>query len=319
VWFSVALTLASTSIRANDSVAIRATSEELTTLARRVGSELVSAGYSVRFANDEPAPGCDASSAETLWISIAESGTPTDEAIATLCFRGLAATVKGPRADPARFAVAAAEALNGLRAQPVAATEPPSRPTAARADEKAPLADAAGARRTRHARPALMLAESLIVDVREFPVLWGTSLDVQVPLSQRVQWVVDGFVPVTRAELSSSEAELRAGLAYLRSGLALHQTLGELGVGSSVTGGAALMWVKADAKAPRVGGSATALGAIASVGIQLSYPERETLFVLSRARATLLLPAGRFVVPAESSSTLGPLLFEASLGLGVRL
>lgn len=319
VWFGVGLLLASTPSRASETVAIHAPAEELTPLARRLGSELVSAGYAVRFVSGEPEAHCEAGNAEPLWVSIVGAPNGDDHAIATLCFRGLAATVMGVRADPARFAVAAAEALNGLRAQPVVISEPTSRPAAAREHARLTPGTPIASPRARHARIGLSLAASLIADPDDFPVLWGASLNAAVPLSSRVHWVLAGFAPAVRAELSSPQAELRAGLAYLRTGFALHQTLGELGLSSSATGGAALIWVEADAKPPLIGGSAVAVSAIASVGFQLSYPEHKTLFVLSRAGATLLLPAGRIVVPSESTSTLGPLLLEASLGLGVRL
>jgi hypothetical protein len=52
--------------------------------------------------------------------------------------------------------------------------------------------------------------------------------------------------------------------------------------------------------------------------VQLAYPDRGRVFALAGGRATLLLPAARFILPKESSPTLGPALLEASLGVGAR-
>jgi hypothetical protein len=252
-------------------------------------------------------------------VSIAPDPADPAFALATVCSRGASATARAPRADPARFAVTAAEALNGLHATPISNA---SRANASRSNPQRAATVAPGATNedalARRDPLALSLAETLVLDPRGFPALWGTSLDAEWALASRIGLTLGVFVPISRAELSNAEADLHAGVAFARAGVAFRGALGDFGLSGSLVAGPAWIWVRADASAPRVGGRASTVSALASVGAELNYPDRGRVFALAGGRATLLLPAARFVLPSEPSPTLGPALIEASLGVGAR-
>jgi hypothetical protein len=246
-------------------------------------------------------------------VNLAPDPQSADSVLATLCFHGVTATASGPRTDPARFAVIAAEALNGLRAEPAASARPSPAPLAKVRPVEASSALAPGD------TFQLSLAETLLLDPLGFPPLLGSSLDAELSLNARAALLIEGFFPVSRAELSGSQADFHVGFAFARLGLALRQTVGAFALSGAFTAGPAFMWVKATAKPPRLGGDASALSAIGSVGLRLCYPGHGRFFTFAQSRATLLFPAGRFNLPNDPSPTLGPLLIEASLGVGARL
>lgn len=299
---------------AGEVVSVLSSGAELEPLLSRLESELTTGGYTVRVELATMQPACTSGSNEA-WVSIAVDPENSEFALATVCSRGATATTRGPRADPARFAVTAAEALNGLHAAPIASAPRPSEPqNAAAIAPLAPTHDLA----VRRGRVAFSLAETLVLDPRGFPALWGTSLDAEWTFASRFALLLGGFVPISRAELSSAEADLHAGVAFARAGVSYREELGEFGLSGSLTAGPAWIWVSADANAPRVGGRASTVSALGSVGAELTYPARGRVFALARCRATLLLPAGRFILPNEPSRTLGPALIEVSLGIGAR-
>lgn len=304
--------------RADEVVAVQSSSAELEPLLSRLESELTTGGYAVRVEPASATLTC-AGGTNVAWVSIAPDPANRDFALATVCSRGATATTRAPRADPARFAVTAAEALNGLHATPIAnvprATAP--RSSQRRAATVAPIASNENAL-SRRDRIAISLAETLVLDPRGFPALWGSSLDAEWALASWFGLNFAVFVPISRAELSNSEADLHAGLAFARVGIAFREALGDFGLSSSLAAGPAWIWVRADANAPRVGGRASTLSALGSVGAELVYPGRGRVFALACGRATLLLPAARFVLPNEPAPTLGPALIEASLGVGAR-
>ncbi|MGC4087676.1 MAG: hypothetical protein QM756_07225 [Polyangiaceae bacterium] len=313
----LALGMASSShaARAAEVVVLQSGAGDLESLVGRLASELASNGYAVRIEVTDAAPPCEATAKDddVAHVSLVADPAAPASVLATLCFRGATVVTSAPRADPARFAVTTAEALNGLRAGP--AHVAPAAPLKAAPPAAEPVTPAAPVR----ASSSLSLAETLVIDPAGFPVLWGSSLDAAVPLGRRVELVFGGFFPISRAELSNSTAELRAGLAFVRVGAALRYSLGGLALNASLVAGPTLSWVTAQANAPYVGGSASTLGALSALGVQLGYPERGPLFALGQCRASLLLPAVRFALPNDAPRTQGPLLFEASLGVGARL
>lgn len=306
----------STVANAAESIGILSTSIEIQPLVARLASELRSNGYSVRFEPFDPARRCTSASGAPAdsWISLAPDPEQPASVITTLCFGGAKLVTRGPRADPARFAVATAEALNGLRAKPLAIPE-----RTLPGPESGALDQGAERRDTEAARSSLELAQALVIDPGGFPLLWGASLDAELAVSRSFSLVGGGFFPITRPELASSEVSLTTGVAFARAGAALHLATSTVVVSASLTAGPAFTWASADAEAPRVGGSASTVSAIGSAGLRLDYPARGQVFAAAQARASLLLPAIRFAVAGAEARTLGPALLETSLGVGLRL
>ncbi|MES1185163.1 MAG: hypothetical protein ABUL60_15230 [Myxococcales bacterium] len=285
----------------------------------RLGSELASASYSARLeVSDEPLA-CQRAPFEghirVAWVSLTLDPENRDLVRATLCFDGATVVMIGPRSDPARFAVTTAEALNGLAAAPKSTAQRPS-PPATTVQAPSPESVLPPPLRDRH---ALSLVETLIADPGGFPVLWGSAVDAELSLGRHFALMVEGFFPISRAELLNADAELRAGLAFMRLGPALRYSMGELTLSGSLVVGPAFTWVTARATPPYVGGTDSAVSAFGAAGVQALYPEQSPIFALALVRASLLLPAARFALPQAPPRSLGPALFEASLGVGLRL
>jgi hypothetical protein len=269
---------------------------------------LTSAGYTISLNLSDPPVACERG--EAAWINLAPSSKDRAAVVATLCVDGTEVTIAAPRADPARLAIGTAEALNGL-----GATAPPSTPR---------LASAVAAP-ARESPPSLLLphavsaAQMLLVDPAGFPLLWGTSVDVDLGLSEHAAVVLGGFFPIARAKLSTSSAELRTGVAWLRVGVALRYSLARFAVAGSLVVGPSYTWVTARAVTPYLSGADFAFGVAAGAGLSVSYPHRGPVFAVAGGRAVVLLPGPRFKLPKEEPRDLGPLLIEASLGIGLRL
>jgi hypothetical protein len=159
----------------------------------------------------------------------------------------------------------------------------------------------------------------LLVGPAGFPLLWGTSMDVELGLTEHTSVVLGGFFPIARAKVSTSLAEVRTGVALLRVGLALRYSLGRFAVAGSLAVGPAYTWVTAKAVSPYVGSPDFAFGVAGGVGLSVSYPTRSRVFAVAGSRAAVLLPSPRFDLPNEQPRDVGPLLIEASLGIGLRL
>jgi hypothetical protein len=244
------------------------------------------------------------------WITLAPSSTDSAAVVATLCVDGTQVTVGGPRADPARLAIGTAEALNGL-----GAIAPPSKPWRATGTTQPP-SESPPPRRIPHAVSA---GQMLLVGPTGFPLLWGTSVDGELGLTEHSALVLGGFFPIARAKVSTSLAEVRTGVALLRVGVALRYSLARFAVAGSLVVGPAYTWVTAKAVSPYVGEPDFAFGVAGGAGLSVSYPSRSRVFAVAGSRAAVLLPGPRFELPNEEPRDVGPLLIEASLGIGLRL
>ena len=229
--------------------------------------------------------------------------------VATICFEGTQVVVTGAEENSARFAISAAEALNGLCA--TARLDKPERPRVA-----APPTKTSSPAQSQH---AISVGQTLVVDPAGFPPLWGATLDLELGLGAHTALVLGGFFPVARAGTSTQHAELSTGVTFMRVGPALRYDIGRFAIAPSLTIGPAYTWVTAQADAPYIGETAATFGVLGSAGLAIAYPARSTVFAAATTRASLLLPSPRIQVPNEAGRDLGPLLLEASLSFGLRL
>lgn len=303
-----ALLAVSTSAGATLPITVSTTGPDLESLAGRLSAELVAAGYRVRLDLSGPTPACEHSAQEAAWVSLRALANEREDVAALVCFDGSFVVVEGPRAEPIRFVVSVAEALNGL-----ATTGPRPTPSSDR-PQQAPSRGAA----LRASTNAFSLSQLLLIDPGGFPLLWGSTLELELALGSSGGLAIEGFVPLSRAELAGQHADLRAATALLRLGPVLRLSAADFAFSTVVSVGPAFTWVSAEADTPYVGGTDSALGAIGSLGIRLAYPDRGAIFAMAGGRASLLLPAPRFAIPRENARDLGPFFIEASLGLGLR-
>lgn len=317
---------------AADRVRIAYAEAELQPVAERIASELGTDGYAVELgANDEPSP-CDKplaagtasdGAAEAAWVRLSLDPNDDGAVVASICVRSTVALLervasRGERAEPERFALATAEALNGLRAKvpvlssrraPDAATPTPER--ASRSEGVSHDAPGPGSNQ-------LSLTQTALLDLAELPPLWGGALAAELALNAGVRIAFDTFIPISSVELANQDARVTLRAAWVRTGVSLGWVAADARVGAALLAGPALTWASAEARAPRIGAADAKLGALLTLAATIEYPSRSRVFLLGAARASGLFPAVRVAVASDTSKALGPLLAEASLGVGVR-
>src|SRR5262245_60109237 len=114
-------------------------------VARRVGSELASEGYTVEILASQEGSPCDTHAEKPatvphgtkVWIRLRPSDKEPNEIVASICYLGALpflqqARVSAPSAQPNELALAAAEAVNGLRSKLPPLASDPKRDAAAR-------------------------------------------------------------------------------------------------------------------------------------------------------------------------------------------
>lgn len=294
--------------QAMQSVVVQATSAAPEPLLGRLCAELASAGYAVSLELSGPPVACERGRGAR--VTLAPDPEHREALIATICFEGTEVAVVAARADPARFAIGAAEALNGLRA--AAAHNRPKRPRASSAPTSALRPEA-------RARHAVSVGQSLVVDPGGFPPWWGATFEVELGISAHAGVVLGGFFPIARAEVSTPSVELRTGVSFLRVGPVVRFSLARFALVGSAVVGPSYTWVTGTADAPYVGRTDAAFGMLGSAGLALAYPDRGPVFAMATSRAGVLLPSPRIELPSEAPQNVGPLLLEASLSFGLRL
>lgn len=314
---------------ASERVSISYGEPSLQPFADRLASELVSDGYTVALVpGSDPSP-CEqpavsATFAETntdaAWVRLSADPVSGDAVIASICFRSTVSLLqrvaaRGTRAEPERFALTTAEALNGLRAQvPVVSSRAPVQaPTAPR-----PSAEPGAVPAPAHGENSVTLTQTALLDLGGFPVLWGAGLDAGLGVTPALRLVFETFVPISAAELANEQAQVQTRLTWVRVGLATRLTEGAARFGCSLLAGPALSWATAEAEPPYIGAADVALSGLVTLAGAVEYPSNSRVFVLGAARFSTLLPAVRVKVGSDSSNTLGPWLAEVSLGVGLR-
>jgi hypothetical protein len=308
-----------------ETISIAHSDPELDEVVDRLVTELSTDGYPVRRAEPSERSPCDrlseprpAAGAKGAWIVVARDASDPERVIASICFRSAVTVLQrvsaqGLRREPERFALTTAEALNGLSAAVPWVVPQPARP----AETSGPLIPPAR-RSARGASNALTLATAAVVDAAGVPPLWGLELASTARIHANLAWQLAAFVPVTSAEIENASVSLRARTSWLRLGPSLHAELGAARAQVSLLAGPALTWASADARSPRVGTTDVALSSLVTLGAALQYPRESWLFVQGAAHLSALLPAVRLALAEDTSHALGPLLFDASFGVGLR-
>lgn len=293
--------------QASQSVVVHAADAAPEALVGRLSAELASAGYTVSLQLSDQKAACEPG--KGAHVTLAPDSARDGALVATICFEGTEVVVAGAEGNPTRFAISAAEALNGLRA--TAGIDTQQRP-------RAPVAPPKTSDPARH-HQSVSVGQMLVMDPGGFPAFWGATVDVELGVGAHTALMLGGFLPVVRAETSTRHAELSTGVTFLRVGPALRYDVGHVAIVTSLAVGPAYTWVTADADPPYIGQSAAAFGVLSSAGLGIAYPARSAVFAAVATRASLLLPSPRILLPDETRQDLGPVLAEASLSIGLRL
>lgn len=324
--------LAAPRARAADRVWIAYSETALRPVAERLASELGTDGYTVELGpRDEPSPceqplapgGTSDGVSEAAWVRLSVDPNDTDAVVASICVRSTVALLervasRGERTEPERFALATAEALNGLRAKvPVMSSRNAPQVTTPR-PERASSSEPAGPDTSSPGDNQLSLTQTALLDLADVPPLWGGALAAELAVHSGVRIAFDTFIPVSSVELANQEARVSLRSAWVRTGASIGWLAGDVRVGAALLAGPALTWATAEARAPRVGIADAKLGALLTLGATVEYPSRSRVFLLGGARLSALFPTVRIAVASDTSKTLGTLLAETSLGVGVR-
>ncbi len=302
-------------------------------LADRLASELATEGYVVELrAATEPVP-CDpnapmptSGAVPRAWIRL--SDTPGGETVAaSICYLGAlpllqTAMPSAPRGEPRQLAVAAAEALNGLRSQ----LPPGARaaPEPARPDDRAELPHDDAPRpspgRTEDADPAhsFALGATFMANAPDLPVAPGAALDASLAVTPWLGLHLNGMMPLGGAGAASSTVTATVRTTWLRAGPRFRVPAGDFELSLALLAGPAVTWATATARAPRRGTADVQPGAVVSLGAFAEYPRRSVLFTRLSASGSALLPGVRVELWSNEPRPRGAWPLEASVALGLR-
>ena len=330
--FCFAATLGADARAAGLAVSIQYASETEREVAERLVSELSSEGYSVEArAIDEPTP-CDANGARLVsvgadaraWIRLSEDPAGSDAVVATICYLGALpflqqASSSAPRNDPRKLALAAAEALNGLRSKvPPPAPEPARTPAEAR--PSAPPITQQTVTRSNAAplENSVTLGGAMLKNAPDFPIVPALTTGATLGISSSMALLVDALWPVGGAEVASADVTATVRTAWLRLGPRMRFAAGDFELSGALLAGPALSWATAVAEPPLAGGADVTAGAVLSFKALVEYPRRGSIFAQASASASALLPGVQVKLGPEASEPLGAWPLEASVSLGVR-
>jgi hypothetical protein len=318
--------------RADIVVSIHYESEEELEHARRVASELASEGYTVEVGNfheltpcepNGPAPG-SVPPGTKAWIRLGPDPLDPGQVVAFVCYLGMQpllqqAAPSAPRAESEKLALAAAEALNGLRARLPPLPSRPEPPTARVEPTRSepPPPDHAAARRAAVAN-SIAFGASVVRNLPDFETTLGATGRGTLGVTPWLGFVLEAFVPATSGEVESEQVSAKLRTAWIRGGPRLGGVLGDFGLSGVVLAGPALTWATAEATPPRTGTADVAAGAIVTVGVTLEYPTHAGIFGFASASGSALIPGARVKLGEGVAEARGYFPIDSAVGLGVR-
>jgi hypothetical protein len=300
--------------------------------ARRVASELASEGYTVEIGTIPELSPCDPNGPRLItisrgtkaWIRLAADPTDADKVVAFICYLGAQpllqqAAPSAPRAEGEQLALAAAEALNGLRVRlppiqneperaprPAPKTPPKDEPRSAPVSQPDPVSN------------SLMLGASLVRNFPDVPTTPGITGRGTLGVVPVLGIVIEAFVPTTSGELASEAMTAKIRTSWVRAGPRLNWRLGDFEISGAVLAGPALTWVTAVAAPPRAGAADIATGAIVTLGASVQYPTSTPIFGSASLSASALLPGARVNLGEGAAVPRGYWPVDASIGVGAR-
>jgi hypothetical protein len=288
----------------------------------RLSAELHSDGFEPELlAADEPspcAPERTKNAGDGAGFSAAFAGLiirldpSTDELVAELCHVPAPpppeqAVVRAPAGEPARFALAVVEALNGLTT--------PVRVVPAPRSSRAPVV----VERSSAASPACFASAALVLQPTGVGPLPGASIGLDAPIHRHVALEIEVFAPFRASAAPGLHRDLSISTGWARLGARVSSALPELNFGVSLHTGVALVWATARSRDPLLVGTLDLMtAALVAGGVWLEYPRQSPVYLRAAAHAARLLPSARLELGGGASESFGDLLLEFGLGAGVR-
>jgi hypothetical protein len=278
----------------------------------------------------EPTP-CDASRAEhaslpssaKAWIRLGADPDDGGRVVASICYFGTlplvqkAAPSASRDAEPRQLALAAAEALNGLRAKVPPLTSEPERPPAT--PEGAPPEHAEPAVTAANPLPSsLVLGSALVRNLPDFPAAPGVTTKATLGILPSFGIVLDVLVPTIGRELASEALTATLRTAWFRAGPRFGGALGDFELSALALAGPAITWATGVARPPRIGTTDVTTGAVLTLALSFEYPRGTPIFACASGAASALLPGVRVNLGTSADPPRGSFPLEASVGIGAR-
>jgi hypothetical protein len=313
-------------------VSIQVESDAELEVARRVTSELSSEGYAVEIVeSSEPSP-CDARGEKVatvpqgtkVWIRLGPSASENEKVVASICYLGAMpflqqASVSAPKSEPHELALAAAEALNGLRSK-----LPPLANDAERAAHRDVVRVPPRDEPLRDVSPPAGLVNSAVIGMAvvrnfpDFPTAPGVVGRATLGVVPSLGIAIDTFFPVAGRELVGPDVTATVRTAWLRVGPRFGGAIGDLHLSGAALAGPAVTWATAVAELPRVGGADVTTGAVLTLAAFFEYPRRGPVFACGSASASALLPGVKVNLGDGAPVPRGSWPLETSIGVGAR-
>jgi hypothetical protein len=321
------VTLVAGGAAAETHISIQYDSEERVELARRLLSELESQGYAVEIRTGAELTPCEANGPEAVtiardahaWIKLGVAPASGETTVASICYLGSLpllqrATASAPRTDPGQLAVATAEALNGLRSKlpPVVreAAAPPRRETPTTAPAQPKLSSSLV--------NSVAVGAAVLFNAPHHPAAPAAVLQTNLGWNSAAGLQMDALIPTAGAELASPQVTATVRTTWLRLGPRLAWIAEDFKLAGALLAGPALSWATAVARAPRVGTTAVAAGAVLSLGATIEYPAHSPVFACVSGSASALVPNLRLKLGDGSRAPRGAWPVDAAVALGIR-
>lgn len=315
------------------SVVVSHEAEDQRELVERLSWELRSEGYDVKVAAPGPTP-CETGGGaeqgawgaqEQSWIRLMRDVAGVNRIRALICHRSsrgllVRATSTGVLSNSPEFAVLLAEALNGVRTR--VTTQPQAAPRAQRSRGRAQIGPSARPelQPPRRVAPGRNVASGLTIagEPPDLFVVAGPSISMSLDLSPSWSLGLETFWPLRDATIDVPGGSLSTRFAWARLGPGVHVPAGPVMLAGAVLVGPTLVWTRAAVAPPDVGAADFAAGALVSLRASCEFPRSSRVFSYAAGGVSQSLPRFRIETGAERSASLGELLLEGSIGLGVR-
>ena len=301
---------------------------ELRALATRIAWELTSDGYRADMEMQVPQANCSplapvypdsGPAAERIWIRVDHTQASPPAWCAVITHSGHDSGMQQTRLDSASgdlkgFALAVAEAVNGLSSR---AVSPQSTPAMA-APVSASNSVTQDAPTHETDRAAVGASATLLLDASHPQPLLALQAIGKLPLNDVLALQLDSLWTVTPLQLEEEAVQIEARLLWTRLSLAVEALREPVRLELLGGAGPAFTWATARVRPPEVARADVGTSAILTVGGAFTFRAASALQLGVLLRASTLLPAVRLQLPGGPSEPFGRLLGETGLGLFAR-
>lgn len=222
--------------------------------------------------------------------------------------------VYGSLEDPQSLSILVTEALNGLLAERLPRTPAVVHgPGGAPAQERPRVEPQDGA-------PVVVEVQGRLLWDAPTTATWSAVVPrVGVPLTDASRFDVEFLASVLPSTYSEPEMDLRGSLAWAQIGVSGSRREGDFRLDYGLAAGPYVARVAATARSPWTSGTDSAFGAVLSARGTARFPATSRWFVSGGVGVSTLVPRFRYQLSSSTTPDFGALLFEGTLGFGIRL